>query len=74
MRAITSEFNNFLKPGAWKFVPIEAAKNRGQRLIPTELVFKKKDKIDSLNYFKARDLTLGFMMVPGVDFTERFSL
>ena len=73
MRAITSEFNNFLKRGAWKFVPIDDAKNSGRRLIPTKLVFKKKDEIDGSIRFKARDVTLGFMMVPGVDFTERFS-
>jgi len=73
MRAITSEFNNFLKRGAWKFVPIADAKNSSRRLIPTKLVFKKKDEMDGLIRFKARDVTLGFMMVPGVDFTERFS-
>jgi len=73
MRAITSEFNNFLKRGAWKFVPIANAKNSGRRLIPTKLVFKKEDEIDGSIRFKARDVTLGFMMVPGVDFTERFS-
>ena len=73
MRVITPEFNNYLKCGAWKFVPIENVKNSGRRLIPTKMVFKKKDEIDGSIRFKARDVTLGFMMVPGVDFTERFS-
>jgi len=50
MSPITSEFNNFLKHGAWKFVPTEIAKNSGRRLIPTKLVFKKKDKIFGLKH------------------------
>ena len=52
MRATTSEFNNFLKRGAWKFVHIKNAKNSGRRMIPTKLVFKKKDKIDGSIQFK----------------------
>ena len=41
--------------------------------MPTKLVFKKKDDIDGSIRYKTRNVTLGFMMVPGVDFTERFS-
>ena len=41
--------------------------------MPTKVVFKKKDEIDGSLRFKTRNVTLGFMMVPGVDFTERFS-
>ena len=52
---------------------IEDAKNSGRRLISTKLVFKKKDEIDGSIRFKARDVTLGFMMVPGVDLTKRIS-
>ena len=39
----------------------------------TKLVFKKKDEIDGSIRYKTRNVTLGFMMVPRVDFTERFS-
>ena len=42
-------------------------------MIPTKLVFKKKDEIDGSIRFKTRDVTMGYMMIPGVDFTERFS-
>ena len=42
----------------------------GRKLVPTKLVFKKKDEIDDSIRFKTRCVTLGFMMVPGVDFTE----
>ena len=45
----------------------------GRKLIRTKLVVKNKDEIDQLVRFKARCVTVGFMMVPGVDFTERFS-
>ena len=44
-----------------------------RKLVPTKLVFKKKDEIDGSIRYKTRNVTLGFMMVPGVDFTERFS-
>ena len=73
LKATIAEFNNFLIRGAWKFVPRHEVKSRGRKVIPTKLVFKKKDEIDGSIRFKARDVTLGFMMIPGVDFTERFS-
>ena len=73
MKAIRSEFNNFLNRGGWKFVPLTEVLDSGRKLVPTKLVFKKKDEIDDSVRFKARCVTMGFMMVPGVDFTERFS-
>ena len=44
-----------------------------RKVAPNKLMFKKKDKIDGSLRLKVRNVTLGFMMVPGVDFTERFS-
>ena len=41
--------------------------------MPTKLVFKKKDETYGSLRFKSRNVTLGFMMAPGVDFTKRFS-
>ena len=73
IQSITSEFNNFLSRKAWKFIPRSIVQSKGRKLIPTKLVFKKKDEIDGSIRFKTRDVTLGYMMVPGVDFTERFS-
>ncbi len=73
MKSITAEFNNFIRRGGWEFVPIKRVTESGRKLVPTKLVFKKKDEIDGSVRFKARNVTLGFMMVPGVDFTERFS-
>ena len=59
-----------MKRGGWKFVPLTEVLESGQNLVPTKLVFKKKDEIDESVRFKARCVTMGFMMVPGVDFTE----
>ena len=73
LKSTTSEFNNFLSRGAWEFVPLADVKAQGRKLIPCKLVFKLKDEIDGSIRFKTRCVTLGFMMVPGVDFTERFS-
>jgi len=70
---MTGEFNNFLSRGAWKFVPLQEVRDKGRKVIPTKLVFKLKDEIDVSIRFKSRCVTLGYMMVPGVDFTERFS-
>ncbi|MGB2452939.1 MAG: reverse transcriptase domain-containing protein, partial [Candidatus Poseidoniaceae archaeon] len=73
IKSATAEFNNFLSRGAWKFVPRQYVLDQNRKLIPTKLVFKKKDEIDGSIRFKTRDVTLGYMMIPGVDFTERFS-
>ena len=71
VKAIQSEFNNFLNRGGWKCAPLtEQVLESGRKLEPTKLVFKKKDETDkSLRLFKARCVTMEFMMVPGVDFT-----
>ena len=71
LKSVTLEFNNFISRGGWKFVPLNEIGTR--KLVPTKLVFKKKDRIDISIRYKTRNVTLGFMMVPGVDFTERFS-
>ena len=42
-------------------------------MIPTKLIFEKKDEIDGSVRFKSRNVTLGFMIVLCVDLTERFS-
>ena len=68
-----SEFNNFLKRKSWKFKPKSIAKDAGRKLIGTKLVFKKKDEADGTTRFKTRCVSKGFMQIPGVDYTERFS-
>ena len=73
IQSATAEFNNFISRKAWKFVPRKDVTSKGRKIVPTKLVFKKKDEIDGSIRFKTRDVTLGFMMIPGVDYTERFS-
>jgi len=41
--------------------------------VPTKLVFKIKDKQDGFKQYKARIVTKGFLMIPGVDYMESFS-
>lgn len=72
-KATISEFNNFLRRGAWKLVDIKEVKKQGRRIVPVKLVFKKKDEADGSIRFKVRCVSLGFMMIPGVDYTEKFS-
>ena len=72
-KSICAEFNNFLTRTAWKFVPLEEVLDQGRRVIPTKLVFKLKDESDGSLRFKTRNVTLGYMMIPGVDYTEKFS-
>jgi hypothetical protein len=71
--SITAEINNFISRGAWEFVKIDEVRKENRRPIPTKLVFKKKDEIDGTVRCKSRLVTLGFMQIPGVDYTEKFS-
>jgi len=73
IKSMTAEFNNFLFRGAWEFVPLQEVRDKGRKVIPTKLVFKLKEEIDGSIRFKSRCVTLEYMMVPGVDFTESFS-
>ena len=73
IKFMTAEFNNFLCRPAWEFVNRSIVFDQNRKLIPTKLVFKKMDEIDGSIHFKTRDVMLGFMMIPGIDFTERFS-
>ena len=53
-------------------------REKGRRLIPTKHVFKKKIELDAKTEkeylrYKDRIVTLGFIQIPGVDYTENFS-
>ena len=51
---------------------------KGRKIIPVKHVFKRKIELDASTgkeymRFKDRIVTLGFMQIPGVDYTESFS-
>ena len=71
--ACVAEINNFLNRDSWRFVPRQRVEKLGRKLIGTKMVYKKKDETDGTTRFKARCVSKGFMQIPGVDFTERFS-
>ena len=52
IKSITAEFNSFINRSAWKFVSLEEVKENGKKMVPTKLVFKKKDKSDGSIRFK----------------------
>jgi len=64
---------NFLKRDAWKKVPLSQVIAEGRRPVPTKTVFKIKHEHDGTQRYKARIVTKGFLMIPGVDYTESFS-
>ena len=68
-----AEVNNFLKRGSWKFVKKEDIKKEGRKIIGTKWVFKIKNEPNGDLRYKSRIVTKGYMQIPGVDYTERFS-
>ncbi len=63
--ALVSKILNFLKHDAWRKVPMSQVLREGQKAIPTKPVFKIKNKQDGSEWYKARIVTKGFLMIPG---------
>ena len=67
-----AEVNNFLYCKAWTPVQLSEVKKMGRTVIGVKWVFKTKSEWTGDFRLKSRIVTLGYMQVPGVDFTEKF--
>ena len=65
IKHVTVEFDNVMSRNSYEFVSLKQVINSGRKLVSTKLVLKKKDEIDELLRFKAMNVTLRFMIVPG---------
>ncbi|KAI2499176.1 GAG-pre-integrase domain [Fragilaria crotonensis] len=66
-----AEINNFLSRDAWQKFPRKNLDNR--KPIPVKWIFKVKEEQDGSKRYKSRIVLKGYVMVPGVDYTESFS-
>jgi hypothetical protein len=73
MQASGSEAMNFTKRGSWRKKLRSEVKSEGRKIIGTKWVYKTKDEQDGSIRHKGRIVSLGYMQVPGVDYTESFS-
>ncbi len=68
-----SEVNKCLKRGSWITEDQKDIESKGYRPIGTKTVFKIKHEQDGSVRYKTRIVTLGYNMVPGIHFGNRFS-
>jgi hypothetical protein len=66
-----SEINNFISRDAWKKFPRD--KLDGRKPIPVKWILKTKEEQDGTLRNKSRIVLKGYVVVPGVDYTESFS-
>jgi hypothetical protein len=67
------ELTNFYTRDSWEIVPRQMAYDMGKNIIGSKWVFKKKVEIDGSIRFKSRIVSKGYMQIPGIDYTERYS-
>jgi hypothetical protein len=67
------ELNNFYARDSWQIVDREEAYKMGKNIIGSKWVFKKKVEADGSIRYKSRIVSKGYMQIPGIDYTERFS-
>ena len=68
-----NELKNFYVRDSWDYVPRMDAQNMGKNIIGSKWVFKKKVELDGFIRCKSRIVSKGYMRIPGVDYTERYS-
>ena len=72
-QSMTSEINNFINRNVWIPTKLEKVRKLGRKPIPVKWVFKVKDEANGDKRLKCRAVVKGFHMIPGVDYTEKFS-
>ena len=67
------ELKNFYGRKSWEIVDRQDVYNMGKNIIGRKWVFKKKIKPDGSIRYKPRVVSKGYMQIPGIDYTERYS-
>ena len=73
MKSMTSEVNNFVNRNVSIPKKLEKVRKMGRKPIPVKWVYKVKDETNGEKRLKSRIMVNGFHMIPGVDYTEKFS-
>lgn len=71
--SMRNEIMNFLNRGSWTKVTKTVAMKSGRKILKVKWVYKMKDEQDGSIRYKSRNVTKGYLQIPGVDYTESFA-
>ena len=71
--SMRNEIMNFLNRGSWIKVTRTFAMKSGRKILKVKWVYKMKDEQDGSIRYKSRNVTKGYLQIPGVDYTESFA-
>ena len=80
-KLVVNEARNFIQRNTWSNYPRVKVKEEGKKMIGTKLVFKKEIEAEGskapdtygVHGHKTRGVTLGYQLIPGIDYTESHS-